>query len=201
MTTSAPPFELRGFNHIALTSSDMQKTVDFYEGILGFPLVKTLEGTGPNGKHQHFFFQVTENDGVAFFWFEDPPPAAQPGVTGAPWRFTDENGRPTRGIAGIAAKDAMHHMSFDVPLESIDEYRDALIAAGVEVTDIVRHTDGPEGDDQECIRSLYFRDPDGFMLEFSAMTRDLTETDARHSPARAEDAAARLQSGKVAVTV
>jgi catechol 2,3-dioxygenase-like lactoylglutathione lyase family enzyme len=200
MTTSAAPFELRGFNHIALTSGDMQKTVDFYEGILGFPLVKTLEGTGPNGKHQHFFFQVTENDGVAFFWFESPPPASQPGVTGAPWQFTDENGRPTPGIAGVAAKDAMHHMSFDVPLENIDEYRDALIAAGVEVTDIIRHTDSADGDD-ECIRSLYFRDPDGFMLEFSAMTRELTEADVRHSPARAEDAAARLQPGKVAVTV
>jgi hypothetical protein len=101
----------------------------------------------------------------------------------------------------VAAKDAMHHMSFDVPLESIDEYRDALVAAGVEVMDMVRHTDGPDGAEDECIRSLYFRDPDGFMLEFSAMTRDLTEADVRHSPARAEDAAARLQPGKVAVTV
>ena len=201
MTTSAAPFDLRGFNHVALTSSDMQKTVDFYEGILGFPLVKTLEGSGPSGKHQHFFFQVTENDGVAFFWFEDPPPAAQPGVTSAPWRFTDESGRPTPGIAGIAAKDAMHHMSFDVPLESIDEYRDALIAAGVEVVDVVRHTDGSEGDDEDCIRSLYFRDPDGFMLEFSAWTRELTDADVRHSPARAEDAVARLQPGTTAVTV
>jgi catechol 2,3-dioxygenase-like lactoylglutathione lyase family enzyme len=201
MTSSTAPIELRGFNHIALTSGDMQKTVDFYEGILGFPLVKTLEGTGPNGKHQHFFFQVTENDGVAFFWFEDPPPAPQPGVTGAPWQFQDENGRSVAGIAGVAAKDAMHHMSFDVPLESIDEYRDALITAGVEVQDVLRHTDAPESDDSECIRSLYFRDPDGFMLEFSAMTRDLTEADVRHSPARAEDATARLQPGRVAVTV
>jgi hypothetical protein len=33
------------------------------------------------------------------------------------------------------------------------------------------------------------------------MTRELTEADVRHSPARAEDAAARLQPGKVAVTV
>lgn len=201
MTSSTAPFELRGFNHIALTASDMQKTVDFYEGILGFPLVKTLEGSGPNGKHQHFFFQVTENDGVAFFWFEDPPPAAQPGVTGAPWQFTDEQGRPTPGIAGVAAKDAMHHLSFDVPLESIDDYRDALVAAGVEVNDVVRHTNGPDGDDEECIRSLYFRDPDGFVLEFSAMTRELGESDVRHTPARAEDAAARLQPGTVAVTI
>jgi len=36
-------FEFGGINHLALTCSDMQRTVDFYTNILGMKLVKTLE--------------------------------------------------------------------------------------------------------------------------------------------------------------
>lgn len=199
MVSKSTQFELLGYNHVALVCADMQKTVDFYEGILGFPLVKTLEYAGGTG--QHFFFQVTEDDGVAFFWFADAP-AAAPGVASAPWQFTDEAGRATPGIAGVAAKDAMHHLAFDVPLDKIDEYRERLRAAGVEVQDVERHTSDASGAvTDDCIRSLYFRDPDGIMLEFSAMTRSFGDADVQHAPARAADAPARQQPGKVAVTV
>jgi catechol 2,3-dioxygenase-like lactoylglutathione lyase family enzyme len=40
-------FELGGINHLALVSSDMQQTIDFYSGVLGMPLIKTIEL--PNG--------------------------------------------------------------------------------------------------------------------------------------------------------
>jgi catechol 2,3-dioxygenase-like lactoylglutathione lyase family enzyme len=198
MGSRSTKFDIRGYNHIALTCADMQKTVDFYEGILGFPLVKTLEF--PGGRGQHFFFQITEDDGIAFFWFANAP-APQPGVSVAPWQVIDEDGNPVRGVAGVAAKDAMHHLSFDVPLEEMDDYRERLQAAGVEVTDIVQHTDDHQGSEAECMRSLYFRDPDGTVLEFSSWTRDLTEQDVRDEPARAEDAASRLQRGVTAVTI
>src|SRR5215211_5878678 len=138
MASSSTKFDIRGYNHIALTCADMQNTVDFYEGILGFPLVKTLEF--PGGRGQHFFFQITEDDGIAFFWFANAP-GPQPGVSVAPAVFVDEDGNPVRGGAGVAAKDAMHHLSVDVPQEEMDEYRDRLRAAGVEVTDVVRHAD------------------------------------------------------------
>ena len=47
-----PEFELRGITHLALVCRDMQETVDFYTGVLGMKLVKTLEyGNGS----QHFF--------------------------------------------------------------------------------------------------------------------------------------------------
>src|SRR5881275_633656 len=98
MASRSKNFELRGYNHIALTCADMQKTVDFYEGILGFPLVKTLEF--PGGRGQHFFFQITEDDGIAFFWFANAP-APQPGVSVAPWQTVDEDGNPVRGVAGV----------------------------------------------------------------------------------------------------
>ena len=36
-------FEFAGINHLALVCRDMQRTVDFYSGVLGMPLVKTIE--------------------------------------------------------------------------------------------------------------------------------------------------------------
>ena len=39
-------FQLGGINHVALVCSDMQKTVDFYSGVLGMPLIKSLDLPG-----------------------------------------------------------------------------------------------------------------------------------------------------------
>jgi hypothetical protein len=39
------------------------------------------------------------------------------------------------------------------------------------------------------VRSIYFQDPDGILLEFAAWTRALTPGDVRHEPARAADPA------------
>ena len=71
-------FELRGVNHLALVCKDMKRTVEFYSGILGMPLTKTIEL--PNGMGQHFFFDIGKGDSLAFFWFPDAP-ASQPGVS------------------------------------------------------------------------------------------------------------------------
>src|SRR4051812_40046398 len=65
-------FELKGINHLALVSSDMARTVDFYTNVLGMPLIKTLEI--PGGA-QHFFFDCGNGDSLAFFWFPDAPAA------------------------------------------------------------------------------------------------------------------------------
>jgi catechol 2,3-dioxygenase-like lactoylglutathione lyase family enzyme len=101
-----------------------------------------------------------------------------------------------RGLRGKAAKGAMHHLSFDVPAELLEEYRDRLTAAGVEVTDVVTHTD-EHG--VESIRAIYFRDPDGIVLEFSAWTGAAPAAPTL-DPARAEQALARRREG-IPVTV
>jgi catechol 2,3-dioxygenase-like lactoylglutathione lyase family enzyme len=71
-------FDIRGINHLALVCSDMARTVEFYQGVLGMPLIKTIEL--PGGMGQHFFFDLGNGDALAFFWFPDAP-AAHPGVT------------------------------------------------------------------------------------------------------------------------
>ena len=62
-------FEYRGISHLALVCSDMARTVDFYSNLLDMPLVKTIEL--PAGMGQHFFFDIGNNDTLAFFWFPD----------------------------------------------------------------------------------------------------------------------------------
>ena len=80
----------------------------------------------------------------------------------------------------------MNHVAFAVPPERIDEYRDRLRAAGVDCTDVANHDDSEWGISDDLhpgvfIRSIYFQDPDGILLEFACWTRALT-TGGRRPP-------------------
>lgn len=183
MTATEDGFELRGVNHLALVCRDMEETVAFYTDVLGMPLVKTIEL--PAGLGQHFFFDCGGGDSLAFFWFPDAPPAV-PGVS-AP------TGRPDQGSL-VSAIGSMNHVAFGVPPDRIEEYRDRLRAAGVECTEVANHDDSELGIADEVhpgvfIRSVYFQDPNGILLEFACWTRKLTAADVSHAPARAVDAA------------
>jgi catechol 2,3-dioxygenase-like lactoylglutathione lyase family enzyme len=172
-------FELGGVNHLALVCRDMQRTVDFYSGVLGMPLVKTIEL--PVGMGQHFFFDCGGGDCLAFFWFPDAPEPA-PGVS-AP------KARPDQGEL-TSAIGSMNHVAFSVPPERIEEYRDRLLAAGVDCTEVANHDDSEYGISKRMhpgvfVRSIYFMDPDGILLEFAAWTRTLGPDDVSHTPARA----------------
>ena len=172
------PFELRGINHLALVCRDMARTVDFYSGVLGMPLVKTIEL--PLGMGQHFFFDCGGGNRLAFFWFPDAPEPA-PGVS-AP-RARPDQGELTSAIG------SMNHVAFDVPADRLEEYRERLIAAGVDCTEVANHDDSEYGLADEMhpgvfVRSIYFQDPDGILLEMAGWTRVLTEADVRHAPAR-----------------
>ncbi len=157
-------FKLNGINHLALVCADMDVTVEFYTNVLGMALTKTLDLPGGQGKH--FFFDAGHGDSVAFFWFPDGPAT----VT------STELQRIT------ATPGTMNHVAFDVSPEKIEGYRDLLRARGVEVSEVVNHADTESGiseqlDESVFVRSLYFRDPDGILLEFAAWTRELTSAD------------------------
>lgn len=174
-------FELRGVNHLALVCKDMARTVDFYSNTLGMPLTKTIDL--PGGRGQHFFFDIGNGDGLAFFWFPNGPEAA-PGIA-SPKNNVGQGSIET-------AHASMNHVAFDVPLEKIEEYRDKLRAKGVEVTDVVNHDDTPRQvsptvNERTFVRSIYFFDPDGILLEFASWTRELGEGDVRHQPATEAD--------------
>ncbi len=173
------PFEFRGINHLALVSSDMARTVEFYEGVLGMPLVKTVEL--PAGMGQHFFFDCGGGDLLAFFWFPQVPEGV-PGVS-AP------AARPDKGDL-TSAIGSMNHVAFAVPEEKIDQYRDKLLALGIECSEVANHDDSEWGVSREMhpgvfVRSIYFQDPDGILLELACSTRAFTPADVAHEPATA----------------
>ncbi len=173
-------FELRGINHLALVCSDMERTVEFYQDVLGMPLVKTIEL--PLGMGQHFFFDVGNGDCLAFFWFPEAPPPA-PGVA-------SPHALPGRGDF-VTSHGSMNHVAFDVPAERIEEYGANLRAKGIECTDVANHDDSEFQVSRDVhegvyVRSIYFFDPDGILLEFAAWTRAFRPEDVSHSPQRAD---------------
>ena len=174
-------FAITGINHLALVCRDMERTVDFYTNVLGFPLIKTLDL--PMNLGQHFFFDIGNGDSLAFFWFPNAPDAL-PGVS-APGAM------PMQGDI-VSAVGSMNHVAFNVPADKMEEYRDKLQAKGVKTTEVVNHDDSrlqvsKEMHDGVFVRSLYFQDPDGILLEFAAWTKVFTEADVAHKPVTAAD--------------
>lgn len=170
-------FEFGGINHLALVCSDMARTVEFYSGVLGMPLIKTIEL--PAGMGQHFFFDCGGGDCLAFFWFPDAP-APAPGVS-AP------AARPDQGSL-TSAVGSMNHVAFAVPAERIEEYRDRLLAAGIDCTEVANHDDSEWGISEAMhpgvfVRSIYFQDPDGILLEFACWTKGFGPSDVLVEPA------------------
>lgn len=165
MTTA---IEYRGLHHLALVCRDMERTVDFYTNVLGMKLNKGFDLD--KGVGQHFFFDMGHGNELAFFWFRDAPEAV-PGVASAGHLVA----RPGGTI--YSAHGSMNHVAFNVDPEHIDAYRELLLSRGVDCTPVVNHDDVVTGEDARTagqitdktwLRSFYFFDPDGIMLEFCA---------------------------------
>ena len=174
-------FEIRGVNHLALVCKDMARTVEFYRDVLGMPLIKTLEL--PGGMGQHFFFDIGNGDSLAFFWFPGAP-AAVPGIS-------SPGGLPGAGDIRTA-HGSMNHIAFDVSAEKFDEYVGKLRAKGVKLGPVLNHDNSPSQVSAEVtpdvfVRSVYFFDPDGVMLEFASWTHSgFTEKDVAHEAVDAQ---------------
>lgn len=174
-------FQFGGINHVALVCSDMERTVDFYSNVLGMPLVKSLDL--PGGMGQHFFFDAGNGDCVAFFWFTAAPDG-EPGVS-APATIP--------GIGDfVSGVGSMNHLAFHVPAEKFDEYRERLKAKGVRVGPVANHDDSAAQVTSHVhpgtyVRSFYFQDPDGIVLEFACWTKEFTESDTVTVPRTAAD--------------
>lgn len=192
-TLPNPEFEIRGINHLALVCRDMEETVQFYRDVLGMALVKTIEL--PNKGGQHFFFDCGNGDCLAFFWFPNAPEAA-PGIA-SPAAAPGEGELAT-------AHASMNHVAFDVAPEKMEEYVEKLKAKGLQPTKIMNHDDSKWQVARAMhpgvfVRSVYFMDPNGILLEFAAWTREFSADDARHTPARAVDRSKYLEFEKAIV--
>jgi catechol 2,3-dioxygenase-like lactoylglutathione lyase family enzyme len=173
--------QLKGVNHLALVCRDMEETVRFYSDVLGMPLIKTV--ALPDGG-QHFFFDCGGGASVAFFWWADAP-AAAPGIASV--RSFPRDAK--------SAVGSMNHIAFSVDEDMMETYLKRLADAGVlSVPQIVNHDDSEFGVAAEnhpgvFVRSIYFTDPNGIMLELACFTRELGQPgDVKHQPARMPEA-------------
>eukprot|EP01059_Diplonema_ambulator_P005475 TRINITY_DN15205_c0_g1_i1.p1 TRINITY_DN15205_c0_g1~~TRINITY_DN15205_c0_g1_i1.p1 ORF type:complete len:219 (+),score=16.64 TRINITY_DN15205_c0_g1_i1:47-658(+) len=155
-----------GVNHLALTCSDIQKTLDFYCKGLGFPLVKIIE---VDGHGWHLFLDMGGGQALAFFWFAKGKPHA-PGVASA-----------ISLLKLTTAPGSMNHVALNVAsYQALVDYRKQIISRGIKASPIVHH--GPEmvtpklePTTEFC--SVYTHDPDGVMVEFCYTQADLSRTD------------------------
>jgi catechol 2,3-dioxygenase-like lactoylglutathione lyase family enzyme len=58
----------RGLHHTALISRDVERTIAFYQDLLGFPLTELVENRDYPGS-SHFFFDIGNGNLLAFFDF------------------------------------------------------------------------------------------------------------------------------------
>jgi catechol 2,3-dioxygenase-like lactoylglutathione lyase family enzyme len=61
-----PASTARGVHHVAMISSDVERTILFYDGLLGFPLLEMFENRDYEGS-THFFFDLGHGNTLAYF--------------------------------------------------------------------------------------------------------------------------------------
>ena len=63
-----PKSSARGVHHVALLSTDVERTIAFYQDLLEFPLTELFENRDYTGS-THFFFDIGNGNALAFFDF------------------------------------------------------------------------------------------------------------------------------------
>ncbi len=141
--------QIRGINHLAMVTGDLNGTVRFYRDVLGLPVVATTGNKPGSYPYRHYFFKLGPQTTLAFFEW--------PGMVE---NFHKPAGQPTQG------RVQFDHLSFDVPdEEALLALQGRLRDHGVEVTRVVDH---------QFIRSIYFQDPSGIALEATYWVKDAT---------------------------
>lgn len=154
------------YHHLALAAKDMKATHEFYEGIMGFELVKVeVAPIMSGGWGKHFFYRMDGDDSrfIAFWELHDGP--------GADEYIFDLN---------KAAKlpPATNHYSFAVSSEGeFAEWREKWRAAGLQVFEI----------DHNWCKSIYTQDPNGNAVEFCLTTGEFTAADRERALAALDE--------------
>ncbi|SDO18230.1 Catechol 2,3-dioxygenase [Klenkia soli] len=103
-----PASTARGLHHTALISSDVEATIAFYQGVLGFPLTELIDNRDYPGS-SHFFFDIGNSNLLAFFDF--------PGLDVGPYAEV---------LGGL------HHVAISVEPARWEALVEKLTSAGVE---------------------------------------------------------------------
>ena len=127
----------KGFSHIGLSTLDLDKTREFYEGFLGFKVVrcdiiKIKEG----GMIRHMFIEIGRDQLIAFMEPND--------VDAIPRNYD-------AGInEGLGVPGPFYHFAFEAgSVPALEAKRLELIDKGLTVTDVVDH---------EWAKSIYLKE-------------------------------------------
>lgn len=138
--------EIRGLHHNAYRCRDSEETRQFYEDFLGLPLVNAFEITetksGRVTRVLHAFYGMTDGSCLAFF--------EVPGEDGKDFVFKPQH-------------DFDLHIALEVPRADLEPWIAKAKVAGVDVRGIADH---------RFIDSIYFRDPNGYVIELTAKRPD-----------------------------
>lgn len=107
--TNRPASAAQGVHHLALLSSDVERTIEFYQDVLEFPLTELFENRDYPGS-THFFFDMGNGNALAFFDF--------PGLDLGPY---------------AEVLGSMHHLAISVAPDKQAHLRSKLEAAGVAI--------------------------------------------------------------------
>ncbi|NEA31322.1 VOC family protein [Streptomyces sp. SID13031] len=153
---------VQGVDHAAFPTFDPVATVRFYRDVLKFPVVHSIcaAGWGPD-KHPdfiHFFFDIGNDDRIAFFYYFGLEPFGDQSAPGDAW-----------GRLGHDTPDFFvnsRHLAIHVGNEDdLMEYRRRLDDSEWPVEMQVMH---------ETIESIYTHDPNGYMIEITRALRPVT---------------------------
>ena len=125
-----PASTARGVHHIALISSDVERTVQFFDGLLGFPLTEMFENRDYAGS-THFFFDIGLGNSLAYF---------------------DLPGLDLRAYEEVLG--GHHHLAISIEPTQWQAAWDRLVAAGIEVANVdgsSLYFRGPDGERLELI--------------------------------------------------
>ncbi len=117
-------------HHIALLSSNVEATIGFYQGVLGFPLTELFENRDYDNS-THFFFDIGNGNLLAFFDFPGLDLGEYAEVLGS-----------------------MHHIAISMTPEQHREARGSLDRHGIELDfehDTSIYFRGPDGERIELI--------------------------------------------------
>jgi len=148
---------IRGLHHNAYRCRDAEETRKFYEEFLGLPLVQAFEITETkSGRSTHVLHLFFQMDDGSCLAFFEDP--------ATPFEFKSQ-------------RDYDLHIALEVPYSSLQPMLDKGKGAGIETRGISDH---------KSIDSIYFRDPNGYVIELTAKRPDHDEQmDPKRNGARA----------------
>jgi glyoxalase family protein len=128
--------QVQGVHHITFVGSNRETTIDFYEGVLGMPLIMDQPNLDVPGE-THQYFDTGDGRLITFF--------VRPGKADDPTPNPEGTGN-------------LHHLALTVSRATYTQVAQRLNERGIWNTGNI---------DRGFMDSIYFRDPNGQLLELA----------------------------------